>query len=325
MSEKDRISEKLVSEAVSALLKIHSASSNQKPSLLGEFSSPVLAVIQIKPEKSHQQKAVVKPIRVKIPNSLFSSSPDSSICLFCRSEDKQTLVSLQLPSSIEGLAVILSLDDVKKQFKDFKDKKKLISSYSNFLCDARITIQLYSLLGKVFSNSSNRMPVPIDIPIKNVTTETIRKQVDKLVNHSTFMHLPKSTSLSASPSSNICIRFGHTSMERHLMVENLMVGISTAVSKLSNQWRAIHSIHLKLENSPALPIYSFIANDPVIQSLLLKKDPSPKEGDSLLQKKRPLDPSPKEGDSLLQKKRPLDPSPKEGEVDKKKKKKKVVA
>ncbi len=187
-------------------------------------------------------KEVVKPVRIPIPHSIFSPElQDDTICLFCRSEDKTTLDDMNGKGHSLGVSKILSIDDVKKYYKAFKDRKTLLHEHTYFVCDARVMKQLYNLLGNVFSTRHN-YPVPINFDRKLDVASSVRKAVD-----STYMHLS---------GQNIAVRLALTAMSTGHVIENVVSGIGIAVSKLKGGWENVHSIHIKTSDSASLPIYT---------------------------------------------------------------------
>ena len=66
-------------------------------------------------------------MRVPIPHSLFSDEEeDHTFCFFCRSDDKEVFTKLLESKSIPGFAAVISMNDVKKYYKLYKDRKTLL-------------------------------------------------------------------------------------------------------------------------------------------------------------------------------------------------------
>lgn len=225
----------------------------------------------------------LKPTRIDIPNSLYSTDiEDHTICLFCRSEDKEKIQEFLATNPIDGLTKIVSLNEVKKHYVLHKDKKQLLKEHTHFLCDARIMSHLYNLLGKVFGARSS-YPIPIAIsansrPGKGPAVDTglqlnkLEGVVMKAVN-STYMHLS---------GRNITIRFGHTGMGTKSVIENIMQGMPVAVTKFKNEWKDVMNIYIKTNDSPSLPLYS--KSTDIVQKYLGSPETSQKEGESLVGK-----------------------------------------
>ena len=199
--------------------------------------------------KKEIAQAVQKPIRVKIPNTLFSPDDEGeehSICLFCRTEDKESLEAYLESHPIDGLAKVISLTEAKKHYKQFKDKKSLLSSHTHFLCDERIFQHLYNFLGVTFSARDNR-PLPIHFANLGQLSAAVAKAVNSA-------HFRKAGRL-------ISIRLGHTALTPAAVTENILEGVPFAVEKLKNNWKDVHSVHVKTADSASLPVYSRSSNE----------------------------------------------------------------
>jgi ribosome biogenesis protein UTP30 len=202
---------------------------------------------------------VIKPTRIIIPHSLFSpDEEDHTICLFCRSDDKKEIQEYLTTQPIIGVTKVLSINDVKKYHSQIKDKKTLLKAHTHFICDARIAPHLYNLLGTTFS-ARNNLPVQINFTKASMLPSIITKIVS-----STYCNL-KGT--------NVSIRFGHLGMSAEQVLENMLEGVVCFVSKLKNEWKDVHSIHIKTSDSASLPVYSKSA-DAMLQYIAQKSAPS---------------------------------------------------
>lgn len=202
---------------------------------------------------------MIKPTRIIIPHSLFSpDEEDHTICLFCRSDDKKEIEEYLTAQPIIGVAKVLSINDVKKYHSQIKDKKTLLKAHTHFICDARIAPHLYNLLGTTFS-ARNNLPVQINFTKASMLPSIITKIVS-----STYCNL-KGT--------NVSIRFGHLGMSAEQVLENMLEGVVCFVSKLKNEWKDVHSIHIKTSDSASLPVYSKSA-DAMLQYIAQKSAPS---------------------------------------------------
>lgn len=192
-------------------------------------------------------RAITKPTRVKIPYSLFSvEEEDNTICLFCRSSDKEMIAAYLEKNPIEGLTKVVSINDAKKHYVQIKDKKSLLKEHTHFICDSRVAGQLYNILGSTFS-SRNDYPVQI-----NFTNPAQLPGLVKKVIGSTYFHMG---------GKNVSIRLGHTAMKPSDVAENILEGVPFAIEKLQNGWNDVQSIHLKTSDSASLPIYSKVPSE----------------------------------------------------------------
>lgn len=171
---------------------------------------------------------------------------DNTICLFCRSDDKEIINAYLEKNPIEGLTKVVSINDAKKHYTQIKDKKQLLKDHSHFICDSRIAGQLYNILGSTFS-SRNDYPVQI-----NFTNPAQLPALIKTVIGSTYFNMA---------GKNISIRLGHTGMKANQVQENIMEGLPFAIEKLQNDWKDVHSIHLKTSDSASLPLYSKLPDE----------------------------------------------------------------
>ena len=126
-----KLNNELVTKAVAALLQFEKKKSDEgsKSALIEDFAKPIQVQIQLLKDIS---KPVLKPVRVKIPHSIFNASePDEhTICLFCRSEDKESIQEMikNDPGLIPGLKEVISLTDVKKLYSDIMGLFKVPAS-----------------------------------------------------------------------------------------------------------------------------------------------------------------------------------------------------
>jgi ribosome biogenesis protein UTP30 len=192
-------------------------------------------------------KEVTKPIRVRIPHSMFNDDEeDNTICFFCRSCDKEALSAYLEQNPINGLTKVVSIDECKKHYKQFQEKRQLLREHTHFVCDSRIAGQLYNILGSTFSNRSD-YPVQINYEKFTQLPALVQKVID-----STYFHLA---------GKNLSIRIGMTHMSAEDVTENVLGGLPFAIEKLQNGWKDVHSIHLKTSDSPSLPIYSKVPDE----------------------------------------------------------------
>lgn len=267
-----RLDTSLVNKAVSALLKFDEKrnSSSAGSRLIDDHARPLNAQIQLLTDVA---TPILKPVRVKLPNTIFkpTGSEEHTVCLFCRTEDKDAIKDFLTKNvdCVQGLNVstedsVISINDVKKYFKEFKALKALAHKFTHFLCDGRVMSHLYNLLGKSFG-ARNNYPVPIDYQ----RVERLPATALKALNSSTYMHLR---------GKSISVRLGNTNMSTIKLVENVCQGLDFAISeKMNKGWAGVHSINIKLADSAALPIYARDASD---AGLAFLKGYSAEEGES---------------------------------------------
>ena len=60
------------------------------------------------------------------------------------------------------IAKVIGFDKLKRNFKQYKDKRQLVKDYDSFLADLRVYKMLPEVLGKEFY-ASKKYPVPIKV------------------------------------------------------------------------------------------------------------------------------------------------------------------
>ena len=241
-----RLDPALTLKAITALFEYEDKKLREKgkENLIGVRCKSILAQVQL---KDVIKKAVIRPVRVKIPHSLISADGgDSAVCLFCKSDEKKQIEDYLKTNPVDGLTRVLSIHDVRKQYSASKDRKQLLKEHSHFICDTSVLTQLYKMLGKSFADHNN-CPVPISFQ----SPAKIRDAMLKVIS-SSYMHMKGQT---------ITITVGLTTMAEDDVTENTLQGIEFAVAKFKNNWKDVHSVHMKTTDSPALPIYSKVPSE----------------------------------------------------------------
>lgn len=88
--------------------------------------------------------------------------------------------------NIPCIAKVIGYDKLKRNFKQFKDKRQLLKDYDAFLADIRVYKMLPELMGKEFYNKK-KYPCPIKLHGYE-STKGLEKQLNKAAG-STFFAL----------------------------------------------------------------------------------------------------------------------------------------
>ncbi|XP_055099780.1 ribosomal L1 domain-containing protein 1 isoform X1 [Symphalangus syndactylus] len=248
-----------VRKAVDALLTHCKSRKNNYGLLLNENENLFLMVVLWKiPSKELR-------VRLTLPHSIRSDSED--ICLFTKDEPNSTpekteqfYRKLLNKHGIKTISQIISLQTLKKEYKPYEAKLRLLSSFDLFLADARIRRLLPSLIGRHFYQ---RKKVPVSV---NLLSKNLSREINNCIG-GTVLNISKSGSCSA-------IRIGHVGMQIEHIIENI-VAVSKGLSeKLPEKWESVKLLFVKTEKSAALPIFSsFVSNwdEATKRSLLNKK------------------------------------------------------
>lgn len=230
-----------IRKAVEALLAHSRSRKNANGLLLNENENFFLMVVL--------WKIPSKELRVRLPLPHSIRSDLSEICLFTKDEPNATpekterfYKRLLNRHGIKTISQIIPFRTLKKEYKAYEAKLRLLGSFDFFLADARIRRLLPSHLGRHFYNRK-KVPVPVNLLAKNLSRE---------INESiggTVLNISKSGSCST-------IRIGHTGMEVQHIIENTVAVAKKLAQKLPEKWESVKLLYLKTERSVALPVFS---------------------------------------------------------------------
>lgn len=185
------------------------------------------------------------------------------VCVFSKDparELKDQLVSLKVPC----IAKVIGVSKLKKNFKQYKDKRQLLTDYDLFLADLRVYKMLPELLGKEFY-AKKRYPCPLKL--HNLTGENaLENQLNQAAKATYFM-------LGNGP--NYSIRAGRTNQDAGKIAENieqiLPFALAYATEKDNIEFSHIQSITVKVGESPELPIFNQLQQGEVLNYIREKQ------------------------------------------------------
>lgn len=244
-SQNSRVSPKTVNSAIDVLLKWRNdKSKTEKPQLL-EQDEFVYLIVTL---KKIPQTSRTKPHRIRIPHPLINATEDSpELCLIIDDRPKSGLTKADARKKIESenipITKVLKLSKLKSDYKAFEAKRKLCDSYDMFFADRRVIPLLPRLIGKKFF-ASKKIPVALDLKHKNW-----KEQMEKACGSAMFFMRTGTCSV---------VKVGKLSMESEEIAENVMETLNGVVEILPNKWKYVRSLHLKLSESLALPIYQSV-------------------------------------------------------------------
>lgn len=244
---KELVSNKVAQGALRELKKYVEA--NEKPNKLELFDDEddKNVYLQITTKKYFSDKPNFKPKVIKLSHSIIQQE-DFKTCLIVRD---QLITETSQLDKIEGenistLSKILTLKDLKTEFKPFEKKRQLYNDYDLFLVDDALLNSMPSVLGKVFYDKGNsKVPLPIKVVSnsnpKQFSIQTFKNQLEKCLT-STFFLPPMGV--------NILIKFGIINKT----LDNDLVDNLQDILKTFNK-DTLRSIMLKTSTSPALPLF----------------------------------------------------------------------
>ena len=128
-------------------------------------------------------KPTPRPQRIDLPHSFHNETQNSRVCLFVKDparDFKDQIMDMNVPT----LAKVIGYDKLKREFKQFKDKRSLLKDYDAFLADLRIYKMLPELLGKGFYQNKK---YPCPIKIHNFEGDALKDQINSACEATTFM------------------------------------------------------------------------------------------------------------------------------------------
>ncbi|CAM9503454.1 unnamed protein product [Chrysoparadoxa australica] len=184
-----------------------------------------------------------KPWVLPLPHPLVANN-GCEMCLFVKGDSKKAIKELLEEHPVQGMNMVITLDQLRTEYKEFKHRRELLNSFDLFLCDERILPMMTKTLGKTFM-SARKQPVAV-----NVTRQHSLPSVIAAARDGTVLRA----------SSGVCwdVKAATTAMSVDEIVSNLEASVPAAVDKIPGKWSNVQIIHLKVRDSPGLPIYASV-------------------------------------------------------------------
>ncbi|XP_063790421.1 ribosomal L1 domain-containing protein 1 isoform X2 [Pseudophryne corroboree] len=186
-------------------------------------------------------------IRIPLPHGIRPST--SEVCLFTKDEPNMNAEQtekfykkLLSQHGVTQITEVIPLKKLKKEYKPFEAKRRLLSNHDLFLSDDRIRRLLPSLIGKHFYKEK-REPQSVNLKSKHLATELNR------YIQGTQLHI-------TNKGCCYTVRVGHTGMEVADIVENTLTVAQALAEKFPMKWKNIKVLHLKTQTSVALPVFN---------------------------------------------------------------------
>ncbi|NXW84648.1 RL1D1 protein, partial [Alopecoenas beccarii] len=230
-----------VKKAVEALLAFTRSKAKGDALLLNESENIHLLVTVWKIPQAAQI------IKIPLPHGI---RPDTAeVCLFTKDEPnlsaEQTenlYKKLLIQNGIRSVSQVISYKTLKKEYKLFEAKRRLLNRFDLFLSDDRIRRLLPSHLGKHFYE---RKKAPLSV---NLKARNLAKELQKHIQGTTLPITNKGCCYTA--------RIGHTGMKADNILDNIIAAAKVIAKKLPKKWKNVKILHLKTLKSVALPIFT---------------------------------------------------------------------
>ncbi|XP_031462730.1 ribosomal L1 domain-containing protein 1 [Phasianus colchicus] len=230
-----------VRKAVKALLAFARSKAKGDTLLLNENESVHLLVTVWKIPR------VAQVIKIPLPHGIRAETAE--VCLFTKdepdlsAEQTESLYrKLLTQNGITSVSQVISYKTLKKEYKPFEAKRRLLNRFDLFLSDDRIRRLLPSHLGKHFYEKK-KAPLSVNLKAKNLA-----KELQKHIQGTVLPVTNKGCCYTA--------RIGHTGMKVDEILDNVFAAAEVIAKKLPKNWKNVKVLHLKTLKSVSLPIFT---------------------------------------------------------------------
>jgi ribosome biogenesis protein UTP30 len=184
--------------------------------------------------------------RLRLPPRFCICILSYSSTLLCAGESAETARRLIQKEGIEGISLVLGVDELRKEYRVYERRRKLAASYDIFFADARVIKTLPKLLGNSFFKKKKH-PVPVELGKKSW-----KRQLE-FAKRCTHLYI----------SSGTCsyIRAGTSGMGETALTKNIRAIARKLRTSLPGGWDNVQSLHIKTDDSVALPIYQALPDE----------------------------------------------------------------
>jgi hypothetical protein len=162
------------------------------------------------------QKASPKPHLIQLQNPIYTQELKSKVCMIVKDparDFKDQIQDMDLPC----IAKVMGFEKVRKEFKQFKDKRALIKEYDMFAADLRVYKMLPAVLGREFYKGK-QFPVPLKI--HDMEGKALENQLNSLAGSTPFM-------MGNGP--NYSLRVGRTTQSPKEVAQNVEAALIQAL------------------------------------------------------------------------------------------------
>ncbi|KAJ2768682.1 proteasome-interacting protein cic1, partial [Coemansia nantahalensis] len=203
--------------------------------LLADDAQTVYLVIGVK-KLSLQMKH--KPYRIPLKVPIYDEA--SSVCLFTKNNDGAHIEKLQ-SLNIPQIKEIISLAQLKTEYKAYEARRLLLARHELFLADDRVLGDLPEALGVKFFKAK-KLPSPVNLQAGNLKAE-----MEKALG-CTYFRQNKGTCNA--------VKVGTSGMSAADLADNIAGAAELVVQRIPKGWANVQSIGIKTGTSLTLPIYN---------------------------------------------------------------------
>ncbi|KAJ1667098.1 proteasome-interacting protein cic1 [Coemansia sp. RSA 1813] len=237
------LNHELVLKASKALLKHveNKKDSEQNTNLFADDEEVVHLVISLKKITGKERH---KPYRIPLRVPMYRET--SSVCLITKGNDNTSVEALK-ELNIPQIKEVITVLQLKTEYKSYEVRRQLIAQHDLFLTDDRVINSLPEILGVKFFKAK-KTPAPV-----NLLASDVEKEIKKALS-CTYYRQGKGTCNAA--------KIGMTTMAAPELADNIECAMNAIVKCISKGWDNIQSVGIKTGKSLTLPIYNSLPNPP---------------------------------------------------------------
>lgn len=192
-----------------------------------------------------------KPQLLTIENPFTTEEQRSRVCVIVKDPArafKDQIQDLNIPT----IAKVIGFDKLKRNFKQYKDKRTLLKDYDAFLADLRIYKMLPELMGKEFYQKK-KYPCPVKVHGFD-SSKALEEQLNRAASATFF-------TLGNGP--NYSVKVGKTFQSPKEIAQNTMEALGQAIAYATVHdeidFEQVCQITMRVGSSPELPVYNFFS------------------------------------------------------------------
>lgn len=173
------------------------------------------------------------------------------MCVITKDSDEVRQYLLKNP--VAGITKVITVDTLRKKYREFKNRRELVSRFAGFFCDERVIPMMYKLCGKAFI-SKKKLPISV-----RVDRGDVKRNLER-ARDSTYLYIGQQLT---------SLKIGRSSMTPDQVTENIMAAIEPVVAALPKKWKGVQGIHLSATESVSLPLWK------CVPEILVEDDENP--------------------------------------------------
>ena len=256
-ASKQLVDKKLMLKAIKVVKKLHDEEKASSKDLFEMSRKPFIYLnflLNKLPEVPNY-----RDIQLTLPSSIYNLDQEEKRLFILTNEVKKK--NKEVLKAFSGGWKFISYEKLKKNFKEYKDKRALLKTYDLFFCERSLIGNLKQALGtKFFTKKKYPFPVSLADQLSEegvIDEEKFRAYLSQLVSNVSYMHLGEGTELS--------VKVGRVEDMKDLdILRNCLSCFKQLVTTLKQYGltlKNIRRVFVKGEKTQSLPVYSYLTDE----------------------------------------------------------------